>query len=239
VNEFDGWHVAVLIPARNEEMLLERCLHSVETARQRLPAGVTSDVIVVADSCNDRTLEIARGMLGNRGLAVKCEAGIVGVARALASVLAISRLPGAMKRCWLANTDADCDVPPTWLCDQLRLATQGAEAIAGVVSVDSFAEHGAHVAKRFRQTYKTFADGTHPHVHGANLGLRADVYESIGGWKTLRTAEDHCLWNRLRSRGHDCRAVARLSVVTSGRIVGRAPDGFAGALAAHNEGAPA
>ncbi len=164
---------------------------------------------------------------------------MVGVSRALAAALAMGRCPAPMNRCWLANTDADCDVPETWLCDQLALAVQGVEAVAGVVSVDSFAEHLAHVADRFRETYNMFPDGTHPHVHGANLGVRADAYERVGGWRMLYTAEDHCLWNRLRADGRSCRSVARLSVVTSGRRVGRAPDGFAGALAAHNEAARA
>jgi hypothetical protein len=33
--------------------------------------------------------------------------------------------------------------------------------------------------------------------------------------------------------GHLCRSVSSLEIVTSGRVIGRAPNGFAGALAAH------
>jgi hypothetical protein len=40
----------------------------------------------------------------------------------------------------------------------------------------------------------TYEDGTHPHVHGANLGIRADAYSDAGGWNDLTVAEDHCLW---------------------------------------------
>ena len=53
------WHLAVLIPARDEEKLLPRCLRSVRTARQHLPAAVTSDVIVVSDSSTDKTGKVA------------------------------------------------------------------------------------------------------------------------------------------------------------------------------------
>ena len=39
-------------------------------------------------------------------------------------------------------------------------------------------------------------DGTHAHVHGANLGIRADAYLDVGGWSDASLAEDHCLWNQ-------------------------------------------
>ena len=229
-----AWHIAVLIPARNEEKLLSRCLQSVERARLELPFGVTTDVIVVADSCTDRTYDIACERLSNKGTVARSMAGNVGTARALASSLALNRSQNVSRYCWFANTDADCEVPKNWLLQQLEFARQGIEAVAGRVSVDTFAEHLPHVAQRFQETYTVFSDGSHPHVHGANLGIRADVYQAIGGWQDLATAEDHQLWNRLVEHGRLCRSVASLSVVTSGRRVGRAPLGFAGALAAHN-----
>jgi hypothetical protein len=102
------------------------------------------------------------------------------------------------------------------------------------VDVDHFTEHRTIVESRFRMTYQINADGTHPHVHGANLGVRADAYRIAGGWHALQTAEDHDLWRRLCAAGNHL-SDASLQVITSGRRVGRAPLGFAGALAAHNE----
>ena len=84
-------------------------------------------------------------------------------------------------------------------------------------------------------SYSIYSDGTHPHIHGANLGVRADRYVDVGGWANLKTGEDHDLWGRLKRTGVRLRSSAQLQVVTSGRRVGRAPNGFAGALAAHNE----
>jgi hypothetical protein len=55
-----------------------------------------------------------------------------------------------------------------------------------------------------------------------------------GGWRGLSTAEDHDLWNRLKAQGSNCRSAATLAITTSGRLKGRAPCGFAGALAAHD-----
>lgn len=228
------WHVAVLIPARNEELLLPRCLRSVERARRTVAHQVTTDLVVVADRSTDRTADIAAEMIRATGFVARTMVGVVGSARALAARLALSRHQGPMERCWLANTDADCVVPEDWLALQVSLAQQGHAAVAGIVDVDSFEEHTASVKQSFRRTYVLHADGTHPHVHGANLGVRADVYLRAGGWAPKETAEDHDLWNRLKRTGEERASDVRLKVLTSGRRTGRAPSGFASALAAHN-----
>jgi glycosyltransferase involved in cell wall biosynthesis len=228
------WHVGVLIPARNEEALLPRCLKSVLAACSLLPVDVTFNIVVAVDSSTDRTAEIAKQMTHGYGIVVSTDAGVVGCARALAADTVLRRYRGPLKRCWLANTDADCSVPPTWLSDQLALADDDIEAIAGTVDVDSFAEHDAGVDQRFRNSYLINPDGSHPHVHGANLGVRADAYVRAGGWSQLATAEDHDLWERLLHKGSRRISVGRVKVLTSGRRFGRAPFGFADALSAHN-----
>ncbi len=228
------WHMAVLIPARNEEVLLPRCLDSVRRAASMLPHYVTTDVVVVADCCTDRTEMLCLDMLRGVGEVICSSAGNVGMARALAAAEALARVPVALERCWLANTDADCDLPDSWLLQQLRFAQEGWAAVAGIVDVDWFIEHQPEVEARFRTSYELRPDGTHPHVHGANLGVRADAYLQAGGWGAQPTAEDHDLWSRLRGLPVPCRSDVRLKVLTSGRRVGRAPLGFAGALAKHN-----
>jgi glycosyltransferase involved in cell wall biosynthesis len=229
------WHICVLIPARNEEALLPRCLRSVLQAGSRLPANVTYDIVVAVDSSTDNTRAIAQSMLLGRGAVILTDAGVVGKARALAAREALKRHAGPRNRCWLANTDADCCVPESWLLDHWSFAANGVEAIAGTIDVDDFDEHNAGVSERFRLSYLIHADDTHPHVHGANLGVRADVYLSSGGWGDLATAEDHDLWARLSHNHAKRMSVGRVRVLTSGRRIGRAPHGFAEALAAHNE----
>lgn len=231
------WHISVVVPARDEEKLLPRCLRSVLTAAAMMTGAVTTDVVVAVDRSSDNSLRIAQDLLGPHGVVIKTEFGTVGAVRSAAVATAIGRCSTPLRRCWLANTDADSAVPPTWLIDQYIYALRGVEAIAGTIDVDSFIEHGPEVPERFRSTYLIEADGSHPHIHGANLGVRADVYCAAGGWSDLSTGEDHDLWRRLRAV--DCRTLstARLKVFTSGRRNGRAPKGFAEALAAHNEAA--
>ena len=231
----EDWHIAVLIPARDEEDLLPRCLKSIAAARALLPIGITSDVVVISDSSEDRTLEVARAIVREQGIVLHTEAGAVGIARAMAALVALRRIPGSVDQSWLANTDADCEVPETWLLDHLRLARSGYAAVAGIVDVQDFSEHASFVEDRFRNSYRIEQDGTHPHVHGANMGIRADAYLMAGGWAALSTAEDHDLWRRLLAGKGPHLSDARLKVMTSGRRVGRAPLGFAAALAAHNE----
>lgn len=228
------WHIGVLVPARNEEALLPRCISSILAARKRLPEEVTCDIVVVVDSSTDRTREIAETLLLGNGIVVPIDAHAVGMARSVAAKVLLQRYSGSLKYCWLANTDADCEVPINWLDDHLAIARQGTDAVAGIVDVDSFAEHDPFVRERFRHSYRIHADGTHPHVHGANMGVRADAYLRAGGWLALETAEDHDLWKRLHQTGHHPLSAAKLLVTTSGRKNGRAPHGFAEALAAHN-----
>jgi glycosyltransferase involved in cell wall biosynthesis len=229
-----GWEVAVLIPARNEEVLVGRCLESVIRAIDALPVTTRATIVLVCDCSTDRTAEIGYGLIGKHGSVLHTGSGTVGTARALAASYATAKTTAPLSNVWLANTDADCVVPSTWLSDQIDFAASGIEAVAGIILVDSFAEHGPEAPARFHTSYSIHADGTHPHIHGANLGVRADRYLDVGGWADLKTGEDHDLWGRLRRTGVRLLSAARLQVVTSGRRVGRAPSGFAGALAAHN-----
>src|ERR1700749_3129876 len=99
-----GWHVSVLVPARDEEDLLPRCLSSIQRARQSMPVNVTSDVIVVSDCSQDQTRAVAESLLKDSGLVLETDFGNVGAARAMAAAAAIERCCRPLNRCWLANT---------------------------------------------------------------------------------------------------------------------------------------
>jgi hypothetical protein len=109
----------------------------------------------------------------------------------------------------------------------LDKADRGAHVVLGTVrpgaglSHTSTAEwHGGHV----------LTDG-HPHVHGANFGIRGDVYLALDGWPRVLSGEDAQLAARASSAGH-LRVVrtGRAPVTTSTRRVGRAPQGFSSYL---------
>jgi cellulose synthase/poly-beta-1,6-N-acetylglucosamine synthase-like glycosyltransferase len=231
-----NWHFCIIIPARNEEKLISRCLHSVNMAAQQLPAFCTYDVILAVDASSDQTFDISNDIIGENGIAFNIDVESVGTARKLATELALQRYKGDLWQCWLANTDADCEIPLQWLVTHLDHALSGTQALAGIISIDNFDEHNNYVPQRFKDSYLLHPDGTHPHIHGANLGVRADAYIRSGGWNCINTAEDHDLWNRLATLSIPMRSDSHCSVITSGRRMGRAPHGFAQALAAHNLG---
>ena len=82
----------------------------------------------------------------------------------------------------------------------------------------------------FNNTYTVEPDGTHKHVHGANMAVRADAFLDAGGWSNRGLAEDQCLWRRLRCRGWRIASPSNSVVVTSARMRGRARGGFADTL---------
>lgn len=234
-----GWHVAVVVPARDEEDLLPAALEAVTAAlAAAAPAVDRSIVVVAADACRDATGSIARRLLRGVGETVVVDAGDPGAARRAGVARALHRFGTVPPdRVWLANTDADGTVDGRWLADQLVLADRGAAAVAGIVEVDDFGQHPPGTADRFHAHYTIHQDGTHPHVHGANLGVRADAYLDAGGWRPAAVGEDHDLWNRLVAGGWPVVSSTTVRCATSGRAAGRATGGFATTLRALGEAA--
>ena len=224
------WQVGVVTPAHNEAAHIAKSVTSVRLAAARLPDSVKVRIVVVADSCTDATRPVARGALRGAGTVITTHARSVGVSRAVGAAHLLRHISQRPRRLWIANTDADSLVPPTWLVDQLAAADNGIAAVAGLIEVDSFDDLVPGAGPVFRHRYTAQIGVDHPHVHGANLGVRADAYIDIGGWAPVTTAEDHDLWNRLRTAGWPVQADPSLVVVTSGRLTGRAPAGFADGL---------
>ncbi len=220
------WSVGVVIPAQNEETTVEYCIRSVLGSLAK--AGVDHWVVVVADHCTDRTVERARCALGRAGEVAEVSVRSAGAARREGAARVLRHWNSLdPSRIWLANTDADTHVSDDWISVQLTFADEGVTAIAGIVHLE--AEESAALEVH-RNTYLTSADGTHAHVHGANLAVRADAYQDVGGWSSLALAEDHCLWARLRGRGWRVRSPVSSVVTTSSRLEGRAKGGFADTL---------
>ena len=154
-----------------------------------------------------------------------------GRARGTALEAALDRTRAPVSRVWLASTDADTTVHPTWLAAHQRWAGSGVDGVAGLVEVD-WRGAAPQLPQRYRRSIA--ADGLgagHRHVHGANLGLRAAAWREAGGCGEVDVGEDRELWRRLQRLGAEVVGVDDLRVRTSGRLVGRAPDGFAAHLA--------
>jgi glycosyltransferase involved in cell wall biosynthesis len=218
--------VGVVVPAHNEQALLQACLDSVVVARRR--ARVPVIVCVVLDRCGDASADVVDefGARHRDVLRVEAPAPGVGAARR-AGVEALRHRLGTGPT-WICSTDADSTVPAHWISGQLAHAGRGADAVVGTVRVADWGTLPAVVRERYQAGYRE--DNGHRHIHGANLGFRLTAYDAAGGFGSQRTGEDVALIARLRRTGAAIVWAADLPVLTSARLDGRAPRGFAAYL---------
>jgi cellulose synthase/poly-beta-1,6-N-acetylglucosamine synthase-like glycosyltransferase len=221
--------VLVVIPANNEQAAIGACLDALLAtrahARQAFGGRVDVRAVVVLDSCIDATED--RITPAHDVQIIHARLARAGAARALGVAYGRGGLDTEPDKVWIASTDADSRVPLDWITTMVRYAERGADVALGTVRPDVAATSSTY--RQWRRRY-VVSDG-HPHVHGANLGLRADVYDRIGGWPLVAFDEDVELVRRAENHvGVRVLRTGAIPVVTSARLVGRAPHGFAGYL---------
>jgi glycosyltransferase involved in cell wall biosynthesis len=214
--------VLVVVPVRDEEDLLPGCLGALHRAvghLRGLRGDLAVEVVVVLDGCTDASASIARAA----GFRTVVTGGVgVGAARRAGADVAPRGVPAA--RTWLACTDADSTVPVGWLTRQVTLAEAGADVVVGTVR-PRLDDLSPDRASAWRASHAPgVANG---HVHGANLGIRLSVYRAAGGFAALPEHEDVALVEAARGVGAHVVADAAGEVLTSARLVGRTPGGYA------------
>lgn len=222
-------HIAVVIPAMNEDQTIGECLDSIYVAINDLRSSTRRNfvvsVVVVLDSCTDASSVIAAQF--DDLTAVTVDFANVGRSRAEGIRVALDQLRSPRSATWIANTDADSVVPVSWLTNQIGLADAGTDVLLGTVEP---------LATDLTEAQSMAWHETHPHgravghVHGANLGVRASAYLRVGGFAPQEEHEDADLVERLRNISAEVIGSDAFPVVTSGRTVGRTPGGYAGYL---------
>jgi glycosyltransferase involved in cell wall biosynthesis len=222
--------VCVVVPARDEAETLSACLHAISDAA-RQAASIDVGIVMVLDSCTDDSQHIAAEVTATRGQRIRIlttRAGSAAAARRVGIEEAIRRSAPPLHRVWVASTDADSVVPGDWLQRHLAHAQSGAVVVAGTVQVDDWSRWPDQVRDDYEKRYAHHLERTgHGHVHGANLGIRADLYQRLGGFDAAAVNEDVDLIRRARHCGVEVTWALDMAVRTSSRAVGRAPFGFA------------
>lgn len=219
--------VVAVVPIKDEERLLGRCIASLKLAITHSSMSAAEDVRVIVtlvlDTCSDGSAEIARASSFD---VIEVEHCNVGMARSVGIDHALRTLGDLdASQVWIANTDADSAVPPNWLSHQLALARSGFDVMLGTVRPDP---------QDLNPSQRAIWEATHvpgaeeDHVYGANLGLRAEIYRSVGGFQPLPEHEDVRLAEVLRDAGARFVSTDDCWVLTSGRTIGRTPGGYAG-----------
>lgn len=209
--------IGVIVPAHNEEKYLRHCLDAISIAASHADLnGEKVGVVIVLDDCNDSSDDIVQHYPFD---VIAIHAKNVGIARAIGAAHMVAS--GAR---WLAFTDADTQVSPTWLVNQLAL---NKDLVCGSVEVRDWSPHGEYsklLQNQFQQHYVDADD--HRHIHGANLGVSTSAYLSVGGFQALKCSEDVALVEALIANGVEVAWTASPRVYTSARTDARAKGGF-------------
>jgi glycosyltransferase involved in cell wall biosynthesis len=182
--------ISVVIPARNEEVLIGRAIDSVISS-----TSTEFEIVVVLDNCTDRTAEIVASFR-RESIRLVSNQGPPGLSGALNTGLA------AAKGEWVARLDADDVQRPNRLERQLALAAKesldvccgwarlvdaaGSEILQRPTPIDSDA-----IRKGLRRGNVI--------VHSSVLMKRLRVL-GFGGYRNTRW-EDYDLWVRLAAAG--------------------------------------
>ncbi|WP_370581952.1 glycosyltransferase family 2 protein [Plantibacter sp. VKM Ac-2876] len=228
------------MPAHDEEELIGACLDALLVARAvvlRRRPELQVGIVVVLDDCRDDTARIVRerlaGFDSEEAVTVVIDERSVGAARragvaAAAGSGAAGSAAADVSERWIANTDADSRVPEDWFSVHADAFDDGVDVLLGTVRPD-FTDFSEEDVERWSLTHPP---GHLPgNVHGANLGVRADRLDELGGFRELAEHEDVDLVERARAAGLRVVPTLDAPVETSGRRRGRTPGGYAAFLA--------
>jgi peptidoglycan/xylan/chitin deacetylase (PgdA/CDA1 family) len=183
--------VSIVVPAYNEALLLPGCLASLFA--QGYPGPI--EILVVDNASTDGTGDLAR----RAGVRV-IEEPVRGYGRALRSGFAAAR--GEI----IAATDADSIVPCDWIAR--LVATYDAHpdvvAVGGAIEFMDPNRRGRLLTDGLLPLVNRIdrANPAGPHLWGANLSVRRDAFERIGGWNPdFSFQADTELSERLRAEG--------------------------------------
>lgn len=190
--------ISVVVPVFNRADCIVRCLESV--AAQTYPV---SEIIVVDDASNDRTIEIVQDWSRRRHMPVKIIPHADNRGGGAARNTGIAAATGE----WIAFLDSD----DLWHADKIEKQVRAlADADPNVAMVYAGLRHFDGEG-RVKHTFVPYLEGDlSDALYGQNLlcsassfMIRKDVLERIGGFdESLPSCQDWDLWLRLSREAH-------------------------------------
>ena len=191
--------ISVIIPALNEEDVIEYCLQSLENQNYK-----NFEIIVVDGGSKDRTVEIAE----KYARVIKQKSKTIGGARKEGTLAAKGDI--------LAFTDADTIFDPNWL-SSIEKSMKKFNAATGPVY---FYENtfNASVLEFWRKSYAPQRLVGFYRIIGSNMAIRKDTYKKIDGHSDISLLEDYDMSEKLfKTRGVKCTYNKNQIVYTSAR----------------------
>jgi hypothetical protein len=251
--------LVVAIPAKDEEERLPACLralaHQLDRSGQPIPPTRVR-VVLFANNCTDQSASLGRSLGELWSLDIRVveaslppEAAHAGAARRAAMDLAETWLEeGGEKDGVILTTDADSQVAPSWIAENLAAFEAGAEAVLGRIDLDGegkFLPEALHRRGALEDRYERMLTEVfwlldplehnpwphHATISGASLGVSRTAYCRVGRLPRIALGEDKALITLLSRQDARIRYSPTVRAITSGRTNGRAPGGVADTLA--------
>ncbi len=169
-------HLSIVIPAFNEERLIEQCLQSISTSLSaNCKPEFTSEIIVVDNNSTDNTAELAT----QAGARVVFEpVNQIGRARNAGAAITTGD--------WLLFVDADSLLNPGLLADILRLIEQGKHVGCGsVIQMEGLPWWASSTLNLWTAVSVRFRWAA-----GALVVCRTDAFRDVGGFNQELYAAD-------------------------------------------------
>lgn len=195
---------AVLIAARNEEMVLPHLLDSIRA--QNYPAELI-DMYVVADNCTDNTAQVAK----EHGATVftRFNKQFIGKGYALNHLLKQINIHVGWKQYdAFMIFDADNLLDPDYFCKINTLPSNGYQAFCGYRNTKNFGTNWLtsgyalwylHESSHLNRSRAILDTGCF--VNGTGFGFTRDLLEQLGGWHFFTLTEDLEFNNYCASNG--------------------------------------
>jgi hypothetical protein len=249
----------VAIPVRDEEQRLPACLHALARQRDRSARSISPTqvrVVLFANNCTDRSASLARNLGG--GLSLDVRVVEARLPPAIAHAGSARRAAMDLAEAWLVEagesdgvilaTDADSQVAPDWIAENLAAFAAGAEAVLGRINLDEEGNQlpeALHRRGALEDTYEKLLTEFswlldplehdpwphHATISGASLAVTRAAYCRVGRLPRVPLGEDKALVGLLSRQDVRIRHCPTAHVMTSGRTDGRAPGGVADTLA--------
>ncbi|PVY40140.1 glycosyltransferase [Pontibacter virosus] len=200
-------YVSILIAARNEEHNILACLQAI--AALDYPSE-KMEVLIGDDQSTDRTRTLIEAFIQDKpGYTCLPITGIVGRAKGKANVLAqLARKANAEI---FLFTDADIEVPPTWVKAMLAGLDEKVGVVTGLTTVT-----GNRLFDKMQRMdwlfsiglMQVFSDLDMPvTTMGNNMLLTRKAYEEVGGFENIpfSITEDIAIFNQILKRGYGFR----------------------------------
>jgi cellulose synthase/poly-beta-1,6-N-acetylglucosamine synthase-like glycosyltransferase len=199
---------SVIIPARDEELTIEKCLRTV--LEQKYPADLF-EVIVINDHSTDQTENIIRNLqqsfsnLQLLNLTDHLQGNTINAYKKKAIEIAISQSKGN----WIVTTDADCMVSTQWLItlDAYIQKEQPVFVAAPVMFTNDHSFLSVFQLLDFISlqgiTAAAVSAGYHTMCNGANLAYRKDVFDEVGQFKgidQIASGDDMLLMHKIKEK---------------------------------------